>query len=85
MESYRLLVVPVSAWRGRAWSYIKLLRSKSMAIPALFWKNRVCANAMSKAEALREQRESVFKREDLNNVPILRESLYGDIPLVKEN
>ena len=56
-----------------------------MAIPALFWKNRVCANAMSKAEALREQRESVFKREDLNNVPILRESLYGDIPLVKEN
>ena len=35
----------------RAWSYIKLLRSESMGIPALFWKNRVCANDMSKAEA----------------------------------
>ena len=35
---------------------------------------------MSKAEALREQQESVFKKEDLNNVPILPESPYGDIP-----
>lgn len=35
---------------------------------------------MSKAEALREQHESVFKKEDLNNVPILPESPYGDIP-----
>lgn len=58
----------------RAWSYIKLLRSESMGIPALFWKNRVCANDMSKAEALREQYENVFTWEDLNNVPILPES-----------
>ena len=35
---------------------------------------------MSKTEALREQHESVFKKEDLNNVPILPESPYGDIP-----
>lgn len=58
----------------RAWSYIKLLRSESMGIPALFWKNRVCENDMSKAEALREQYENVFTWEDLNNVPILPES-----------
>lgn len=58
----------------RAWSYIKLLRSESMGILALFWKNRVCANDMSKAEALHEQYENVFTREDLNNVPILPES-----------
>ena len=58
----------------RAWSYIKLLRSESMGIPALFWKNRVCANDMSKAEALREKYENVFTWEDLNNVPILPES-----------
>ena len=58
----------------RAWSYIKLLRSESMGISALFWKNRVCANDMSKAEALREQYENVFTWEDLNNVPILPES-----------
>ena len=58
----------------RAWSYIKLLRSESMGISALFWKNRVCANDMSKAEALREKYENVFTWEDLNNVPILPES-----------
>ena len=58
----------------RPWSYIKFLRSESVDIPALFWKNRVCANDMSKAEALREQYESVFTWEDLNNVPVLPES-----------
>lgn len=58
----------------RAWSYIKLLRSESMGISALFWKNRVCTNDMSKAEALREKYENVFTWEDLNNVPILPES-----------
>lgn len=58
----------------RAWSYIKLLRSESMGIPALFWKSRFSANDMSKAEALREQCENVFTWEDLNNVPILPES-----------
>ena len=81
--SYRGIVPsPRSAGVGmkREWSYIKLLRSQSMAIPALSWKNRVFANAMSKAEALSEQYESVFKKEDLNNVPILPESPYGDIP-----
>lgn len=45
-----------------------------MGTPALFWKNRVCTNDMSKAEALREQYENVFTWEDLNNVPILPES-----------
>ena len=81
--SYRGIVPsPSSTSVGmkRAWSSIKLLHSKSMATPALFWKNRVCAKAMSKAEALREQHESFFKKEDLNNVPILPESPYGDIP-----
>ena len=81
--SYRGVVPSTSSTSvgmKRAWSYIKLLRAKSMAIPALFWKYRVCANAMSKAEALSEQYESVFKKEDLNNVPILPESPYGDIP-----
>lgn len=46
----------------RAWSYIKLFRCESMGIPALFWNNQVCANDVSKAEALREQYESVFTR-----------------------
>ena len=64
----------------RAWSYIKLLHSESMGIPALSWNNRKCANDVSKAEALREQYESVFTREDLNNIPVLPESLYQDFP-----
>ena len=47
-----------SAGIKRAWSSIKLLRSESMGIPALFWNNRVCANNESKAEALRDQYKS---------------------------
>lgn len=38
---------------------------------------------MSKAEALRQQYESVLIREDLNNIPILAESPYQDIPDIK--
>lgn len=66
-----------------AWSYIKLLRSEFMGIPALFCNNRAWANDVSKAEALRQQYESVLIREDLNNIPILAESPYQDIPDIK--
>ena len=68
-----------SAGIKRAWSYIKLLRSESIGIPALFWNNRACANNVSKAEALHEQYKSVFPCEDLNNIPVLPESSYQDI------
>ena len=64
----------------RAWSYIKLLRSESIGISALFWNNRACANNVSKAEALPEQYKSVFTCEDLNNIPVLPESSYQNIP-----
>ena len=64
----------------RAWSYIKLLRSESMGIPALFWKNRVCANNMSKAEALRKQYENVFTWEDFKQRSNSPRISYEDIP-----
>ena len=69
-----------SASIKKVWSYIKLLCSESMGIPALLWNNRVCANDASKAEALREQYKSVFTCEDLNNIPVLPESPYKNIP-----
>lgn len=50
-----------------------------MGIPALFWNNHICANDVSKAEALCEQYESVFTQEDLNNITVLPESPYWDI------
>ena len=68
-----------SAGIKRTWSYIKLLHSESMGIPALFWNNRVRANHESKAEALRDQYESVFMCEDLINIPVLPESPCRDI------
>ena len=39
----------------RAWSYLKLLRTESLGIPALVTNNRVCYSDSAKAEALREQ------------------------------
>ena len=44
----------------RAWSYLKLLRAESSGIPTLFWNNQVCASDRAKADALRQQYESVF-------------------------
>ena len=44
----------------RAWSYLKLLRTESLGIPALVSNNRGCSSDSAKAEALREQYDSVF-------------------------
>lgn len=63
----------------RAWSYLKLLRAESTGIPTLFWNNRVCASDRAKAEALRQQYESVFTREDFCTMPSLDPSSYPDI------
>ena len=64
----------------RAWSYLKLLRSESAGIQTLFWNNRACTDNTSKAEALREQYDSVFTKENLTNLPDIPKSPYGDIP-----
>ena len=64
----------------RAWSYLNLLRSEFTGIPTLFWNNRACTDDTSKAEALREQYDSVFTKENLTNLPDIPESPYGDIP-----
>ena len=64
----------------RAWSYLKLLRAESTGIPTLFRNNRVCTSNRAKAEALRQQYESVFTCEDLCAMPSVGLSLYPDIP-----
>ena len=46
----------------------------------MFWNNRACTDDTSKAEALREQYDSVFTKENLTNLPDIPESPYGDIP-----
>ena len=63
----------------RAWSYLKLLRAESTGIPTFFWNKRVCASDRAKAEALHQQYENVFTREDLCAMPSLGPSLYPDI------
>ena len=55
----------------RAWSYLKLLRTESLGIPALVTNNRVCSSDSAKAEALREQYDSVFVEEYLCNLPLM--------------
>ena len=55
----------------RAWSYLKLLRAESTGIPTLFWNNQVCASDRAKADALRQQYESVFTCENLCATPTL--------------
>ena len=64
----------------RAWSYLKLLRAESTGISTLFWNNRVCASDRATAEALRQQYESVFTRDDLCSTPSLGPSSYPDFP-----
>ena len=63
----------------RAWSYLKFLRVESTGIPTLFWNDRVCASDRAKAEAHREEYESVFRREELCATPSLGPSPYPDI------
>ena len=60
----------------RAWSYLKLLRTESQGIPALVTNNRVCSSDSAKAEALREQYDSVFTEEDLHTLPSVPPSPY---------
>ena len=55
----------------RAWSYLKLLRTESLGIPALVSNNRVRSSDSAKAEALRAQYDSVFIEEDLSNLPLM--------------
>ena len=53
----------------RALSYLKLLRTESLGIPALVSNNRVRSSDSAKAEALRAQYDSVFIEEDRSNLP----------------
>ena len=64
----------------RAWSYLKLLRTESTGTPTLFWKNCVCPTDLAKAEALREQYESVFTNEDLEYMPAMNNSPFTSAP-----
>ena len=67
----------------RAWSYLKLLRTESLGIPALVSNNRVCSSDSAKAEALRAQYDSVFIEEDLSNIPLMPPSPYECMPDIK--
>ena len=64
----------------RAWSYLKRLRTESTGTPTLFWKSCVCPTDHTKAEALREQYESVFTNEDLENMPGMNDSPFASAP-----
>ena len=46
----------------RAWSYLKLLHTELTGIPTLFWNNQVCASNHAKADALRQQYESLHAK-----------------------
>ena len=61
----------------RAWSYLKLLHTESQGIPALVSNNHVCSSDSAKAEALREQYDSVFVEEDLRNLPEMPDMIFS--------
>ena len=67
----------------RALSYLKLLRTQSLGIPALVSNNRVRSSDSAKAEALRAQYDSVFIEEDLCNLPLMPPSPYECKPDIK--
>ena len=64
----------------RAWSYLKLLHTESQGMPALVSNNHICFLDSAKAEALREQYDSVFVEEDLRNLPQMPPSPYECMP-----
>ena len=66
----------------RALSYLKLLRTESLGIPASVSNNRVWSSDSAKAEALREQYDSGFI-EDLSNLPLMPPSPYECKPDIK--
>ena len=64
----------------RARSYLKLLRTESLGIPASVSNNRVWSLDSAKAEALREQYDSGFIEDDLSNLPLMPPSPYECMP-----
>lgn len=64
----------------KAWSYLKSCRSESSGVPSLLWSNRVCSTDSAKAEALKEQFDTVFTDEDMSVMPTLGRSLYDSMP-----
>ena len=64
-------------------SYEKLLRTESLGVLALVSNNRVCSSGSTKAEALREQYDSVFIEEDLSNLPLMPPLPYKCMPDIK--
>ena len=66
-------------------NYIKRLKKDSVGIEALNYKGKLTIHPSEKAEALSQQYESVFQKEDLNTIPNILPSPYTDMPDIEVN
>ena len=62
------------------WSYVKLMRTSNLGIPALRTPSKYCINDKDKATALNTQFKSVFNPCVASNIPNKGSSPFPDIP-----
>ena len=68
----------------RTWSYLKMLRTEICGIPTLLTRtNHICNTDKAKAEALREQFDSVFMKENTDTHPNLAFVLLPQLEISK--
>ena len=60
-------------------NYIKKMKKDSTGIEALNFNNKITTNTDDKVEALAQQYESVFVKENLENIPAILPSPYPDM------
>ena len=60
-------------------NYIKRLKKESLGIEALKYDNKIVTSASDKVEVLAKEYESVFMKEDTNNIPNILPSPFPDM------
>ena len=62
------------------WSYVKLMKTENLGIPALRSQTKLCTTDVEKAQALNEQFQSVFTPKSSEPVTVKPNSPFPSIP-----
>ena len=62
------------------WSYVKLMKTENLGIPALRTQTKLCTSDVDKAQALNEQFQSVFNPRPTHEIPVKPNSPFPSIP-----
>ena len=65
---------------GKLFDYIKIMKNDSVGIEALKLNGKLSTDPVDKAEALAQEYESVWKTEEMENIPNILPSPFPDMP-----